>query len=74
VIAVDASEEMVAHARNALPTGRATVRRTDLTELDLDEPVGQSAETRMRGGRERARLNAPSPCRRENHRKSPAER
>jgi trans-aconitate 2-methyltransferase len=39
VIAVDASEEMVEHARNALPTGRTTVRRADLTELELNEPV-----------------------------------
>jgi trans-aconitate 2-methyltransferase len=38
VIAVDASEEMVEHARNAL-TARATVLRSDLTELELDEPV-----------------------------------
>jgi len=39
VIAVDASEEMVEHARHALPAERASVRRSDLTELDLDEPV-----------------------------------
>jgi trans-aconitate 2-methyltransferase len=39
VIAVDASEEMVEHARDVLPPGRATVRRSDLTELELEEPV-----------------------------------
>lgn len=38
VIAVDSSEEMVAHAREALGD-RATVMRADLTELELEEPV-----------------------------------
>jgi trans-aconitate 2-methyltransferase len=38
VIAVDASEQMVAHAREALD-GRATVLRSDLTELELPNPV-----------------------------------
>jgi trans-aconitate 2-methyltransferase len=38
VVAVDASAEMVRHARRALGD-RATVLRADLTELELDEPV-----------------------------------
>jgi trans-aconitate 2-methyltransferase len=38
VIAVDASEEMVEHARRALGD-RATVLHADLTELELPEPV-----------------------------------
>jgi trans-aconitate 2-methyltransferase len=39
VVAVDASAEMVEHARASLPPGRATVLRADLTDLNLDEPV-----------------------------------
>jgi trans-aconitate 2-methyltransferase len=39
VVAVDASGEMVAHARAALPADRVTVRLADLAELVLDEPV-----------------------------------
>src|SRR3954454_20489704 len=38
VAAVDASEEMVRHAREALGD-RATVLRADLAQLALDEPV-----------------------------------
>jgi trans-aconitate 2-methyltransferase len=38
VIAVDASEEMVEHARRALPE-RVTVLCSDLTDVELDEPV-----------------------------------
>jgi trans-aconitate 2-methyltransferase len=38
VVGVDASVDMVAHAREALG-GRATVIHADLTELELDEPV-----------------------------------
>jgi trans-aconitate 2-methyltransferase len=38
VVAVDASEQMVAHAREALE-GRATVLRSDLTELELEDQV-----------------------------------
>jgi len=38
VIAVDSSEEMVERARGAL-TERTTVLHSDLTELELDEPV-----------------------------------
>jgi trans-aconitate 2-methyltransferase len=38
VIAVDSSEEMVERARRTL-TERATVLHSDLTELELDEPV-----------------------------------
>ena len=39
VVAVDSSESMVEHAREALDPERATVFRADLTELRLDEPV-----------------------------------
>ena len=39
VVAVDSSESMVEHAREALDPGRATVFRADLAELVLDEPV-----------------------------------
>jgi trans-aconitate 2-methyltransferase len=39
VVAVDSSESMVEHAREALPADRATVFQADLTELRLDEPV-----------------------------------
>ena len=39
VVAVDASEEMVAHARAALPADRASVFVADLTALSLDVPV-----------------------------------
>jgi trans-aconitate 2-methyltransferase len=39
VVAVDSSESMVEHARQALDPGRATVFRADLSELELDEPV-----------------------------------
>jgi trans-aconitate 2-methyltransferase len=39
VIAVDAAPSMVEQARAALPEERATVRRADLTELELAEPV-----------------------------------
>ena len=39
VVAVDSSESMVEHARQALDPERATVFQTDLTELRLDEPV-----------------------------------
>jgi trans-aconitate 2-methyltransferase len=39
VVAVDQAESMVEHAREALPAGRATVLRAELTELRLDEPV-----------------------------------
>ena len=39
VVAVDSSESMVEHAREALDPERATVFRADLVELELDEPV-----------------------------------
>jgi trans-aconitate 2-methyltransferase len=39
VVAVDQAPSMVEHAREALGHDRATVRRADLTELKLDEPV-----------------------------------
>jgi len=39
VVAVDSSESMVEHARQALDPERATVFQADLTELELDEPV-----------------------------------
>ena len=39
VVAVDSSESMVEHAREALDPERATVFRADLTELRLDEPA-----------------------------------
>jgi trans-aconitate 2-methyltransferase len=39
VVAVDSSESMVEHAREALDPERTTVFRADLTELELDEPV-----------------------------------
>jgi trans-aconitate 2-methyltransferase len=39
VVAVDAAESMVEHAREALDRERATVFQSDLTELELDEPV-----------------------------------
>jgi trans-aconitate 2-methyltransferase len=39
VVAVDSSESMVEHARQALDPERATVFQADLTELRLDEPV-----------------------------------
>jgi trans-aconitate 2-methyltransferase len=39
VIAVDSSEEMVRHARAALPDDRVTVVHSNLADLDLDEPV-----------------------------------
>jgi trans-aconitate 2-methyltransferase len=39
VVALDASEEMVAHAREALPPERATVIHADLADFALDEPV-----------------------------------
>jgi trans-aconitate 2-methyltransferase len=39
VVAVDSSESMVAHAREALDPDRATVFRADLAELELEEPV-----------------------------------
>jgi trans-aconitate 2-methyltransferase len=39
VVAVDSSQSMVDHAREALDPGRATVFRADLTELVLEEPV-----------------------------------
>jgi trans-aconitate 2-methyltransferase len=39
VVAVDASEEMVAHAREALPADRVSVGVADLAALRLDEPV-----------------------------------
>jgi trans-aconitate 2-methyltransferase len=39
VVAVDSSESMVEHARQALDPERTTVLRSDLTELELDDPV-----------------------------------
>jgi trans-aconitate 2-methyltransferase len=39
VVAVDSSESMVEHAREALDPARTTVLRADLAELELDEPV-----------------------------------
>jgi trans-aconitate 2-methyltransferase len=39
VVAVDSSESMVGHAREALDPERATVFQADLAELALDEPV-----------------------------------
>jgi trans-aconitate 2-methyltransferase len=39
VVAVDAAASMVEHAREALDPERATVFQSDLTELELDEPV-----------------------------------
>jgi trans-aconitate 2-methyltransferase len=39
VVAVDSSQSMVDHAREALDPSRATVFRADLTELELEEPV-----------------------------------
>ena len=39
VVAVDSSEAMVEHAREALDPERATVFRADLAELELEEPV-----------------------------------
>ena len=39
VVAVDSSESMVEHAREALDPERSTVFRADLSELELDEPV-----------------------------------
>ena len=39
VVAVDAAESMVTHARAALDPGQATVFRADLTELRVDDPV-----------------------------------
>ena len=39
VVAVDSDAAMVEHAREALDPGRATVFQSDLTELELDEPV-----------------------------------
>jgi trans-aconitate 2-methyltransferase len=39
VVAVDSSESMVEHAREALDPERATVLQADLVELALDEPV-----------------------------------
>ncbi len=39
VVAVDSSESMVEHAREALDGERVTVFRADLAELELDEPV-----------------------------------
>jgi trans-aconitate 2-methyltransferase len=39
VLAVDSAEGMVEHARAALDPERATVFRTDLAELELEEPV-----------------------------------
>lgn len=39
VVAVDASPEMVAHARAALPADRVTVVEADLAALELAEPV-----------------------------------
>jgi trans-aconitate 2-methyltransferase len=39
VVAVDQAPSMVEHAREALPTDRATVVQASLTELVLDEPV-----------------------------------
>jgi trans-aconitate 2-methyltransferase len=39
VVAVDSSDSMVEHARQALDPERATVFQADLTELRLDEPV-----------------------------------
>jgi len=39
VVAVDSAPSMVQHAREALPTDRATVLCQSLTELTLDEPV-----------------------------------
>ena len=39
VVAVDSSESMVEHARQALDPDRTTVFQADLAELELDEPV-----------------------------------
>src|SRR4051794_41268429 len=39
VVAVDSSESMVEHARQALDPDRTTVLQADLAELELDEPV-----------------------------------
>jgi trans-aconitate 2-methyltransferase len=39
VIGLDASEEMVEHARAALPADRASVAVADLADFTLDEPV-----------------------------------
>jgi trans-aconitate 2-methyltransferase len=39
VVAVDSSQSMVDHAREALDPERATVLRADLAELELDHPV-----------------------------------
>jgi trans-aconitate 2-methyltransferase len=39
VVAVDSSESMVEHAREALDPDRTTVFQADLAELELDEPV-----------------------------------
>jgi len=39
VVAVDSSESMVEHAREALDPERSTVFRADLTELELERPV-----------------------------------
>jgi trans-aconitate 2-methyltransferase len=39
VVAVDSSESMVEHARDALDPDRTTVLRADLAGLELDEPV-----------------------------------
>ena len=39
VVAVDSSESMVEHAREALDPERTTVFQADLTQLELDEPV-----------------------------------
>ena len=39
VVAVDSSESMVEHAREALDPERSTVFRADLTELELESPV-----------------------------------
>jgi trans-aconitate 2-methyltransferase len=39
VVAVDSAQSMVDHAREALDPERTTVFRTDLAELELDEPV-----------------------------------
>ena len=39
VVAVDSSESMVEHARQALDPDRTTIFQADLAELELDEPV-----------------------------------